>query len=45
MKIVHLELVDRADISPIQTWLDTHSSITIQDIAIYGLDVYIFYAE
>jgi hypothetical protein len=45
MKVIHLELTDRANTEVIQDWLDENSGITIQDVAIYGLDVYIFYEE
>jgi hypothetical protein len=43
MTLVHLQLTDKDNVDIVNTWFSEHPSVTIFDIDVSGLDVYIFY--
>jgi hypothetical protein len=43
MTLVHLQLTDKDNVDVVNTWFNEHPSVTIFDIDVSGLDVYIFY--
>lgn len=45
MSVAYLTLSAANDTATVQSWLDAHSTATINFVQIRGFDVYIFYTE
>lgn len=45
MLIAHVELINSSDPSPLQDWIDAHSTAVIERIVVSGFHFYIFYTE